>query len=104
MITAAQLQQYEKAGVVAASKALKLSTRTINRLARQLGVKFATNNTEVEQYRRERERNAMAGKVRSLAAKRMTQGEMCKALGISRNTLRRIGREHRISINSRSLY
>lgn len=104
MITAAQLQQYEKAGVVAAAKALRLGTRTVNRLARQLGVKFATNNTEIEQYRRERERKALASKVRKLASKCMTQADMCQELGVSRNTLRRIGREHRININSRSIY
>jgi DNA-binding XRE family transcriptional regulator len=104
MITAAQLQQYESAGIVAAARALKLHTSTIHRLARQLGVKFKADNTLAEQYRRERQRKALASKVRKLASKCMTQADMCQELGVSRNTLRRIGREHRININSRSLY
>lgn len=102
-VTRETLQQFEAAGVVAAARALRLHTTTINRLARQLGVTFQSNNTLIEQYRRERARKAMAGKVRELARKRMSQREICEALGITRATLRRIAAEHRVDINSRSL-
>lgn len=104
MITADQLQQYQDAGVVAAARGLHLHTTTIHRLARIFGVTFRSNNTTAEQYRRERERNAMAGKVRELARRRMTQREICEALGITRWVLRRIAAEHHIDINSRSLW
>jgi hypothetical protein len=104
MITADQLRRYESAGVVAAARAFQLHTTTIHRLARMFGVEFKSNNTLAEQCRRERSRKAMAGKVRELARKRLTQCEICAALGISRWTLRRIADEHHIDINSRSLY
>lgn len=103
MITAAQLQQYESAGVVAASKALRLHTATIHRLAKQLGITFKTC-TMAEQCRRERARKAMAMQLRPLARQRMTQKQMCAALGISRAVLRRTATENGIDINSRALY
>lgn len=103
MITAADLKQYESAGVVAAARALHLHTTTVHRLASQLGVTFKTC-TEREQYRREKVRRALAGKVRALALKRMSQREICEQLGITRCVLRHIASEHNISINSRSLY
>ena len=103
MITAEQLQPYIDKGVAAAAKALRRDTRTINRAARSLGIRFATP-TELNNAERREWRARMAPKVRAMARKRMRQREMCEALGISRNTLRTIAREHNININSFSLY
>ncbi|MCV0420109.1 MAG: hypothetical protein K5804_17850 [Microbacterium sp.] len=102
MITADQLRKYESAGVVAAARALHLHTTTIHRLALQLGVTFKTC-TEREQYRREKVRKGLAGKIRALALKRMSQREICEQLGITRCVLRHTAAEHRINIDSRSL-
>jgi hypothetical protein len=104
VITAAQLEPFVNSGFVAASKALHLRPATIQRHAKELGVVFASNNTLAQQYHKERARKAIAGKVRELARRRMTQAGMCKALGISRAELRRTAKEHRININSRQLY
>lgn len=104
MITAATLEPFTSLGFVAASKALKLRPTTIQRLAKELGVTFAANNTLAQQYHRERARKAMAGKVRALARKRMTQADMCADLGITRAVLRRIASENKININSKACY
>lgn len=101
MITRESLAPFESLGVVAAAKALRRSTRTINQLARELGFYFKTF-TEREQYRRERHRKSLAGQVRALALKRLSQREICEELGITRWVLRHIAKEHRIDINSRS--
>lgn len=101
MITASDLRKYESSGVVAAAKALQLNTKTVHRLARQLGVTFTTC-TAYENCRREHERRAMAPKLRKLARQCMTQKEMCAELGVTRWVLRRVAREYRIDINSRS--
>jgi len=103
LITLADLQPYESAGVVAAARALRLHTTTVHRLADRLGFKFKTC-TEREQYRREKARKAMAPKIRAMAAKCMTQAQMCAELGVSREVLRRAAREAGININSRALY
>jgi hypothetical protein len=103
LITLADLQPYETAGVVAAARAFRLHTTTVHRMAERLGFVFKTC-TEREQYRREKERKAMAPKIRAMAAKRMTQAEMCRELGCTRFVLRRAAREARININSRALY
>ena len=102
MTTAEQLSQFSS--IVAAAKALRRSTRTINRLAQRFGITFPANNTMRAQYQRERERKAMAADVRRLARQRMSQREMCEVLGISRHVLRRVASENRININSRELY
>lgn len=104
MITAATLEPFTSLGFVAASKALKLRPTTIQRLAKELGVTFAANNTLAQQYHRKRARKAMAGKVRALARKRMTQAEMCAELGITRCVLRRIAKDHHICIDSKSIW
>lgn len=88
--------------MVAAARALRLHTTTVHRLAARLGITFKTC-TLAEQSRRERARKALAGKVRKLARQRMSQREICEALGITRATLRRIAAEGCIDINSRSL-
>ena len=104
MITSATLEPFTSLGFVAASKALKLRPTTIQRLAKELGVTFAANNTLAQQYHREKARKAMAGKVRELARKRMIQSEICKELGITRAILRRIASDAGININSKELY
>jgi len=104
MITAAQLEPFVNSGFVAASKVLKLRPTTIQRLAKELGVTFAANNTLAQQYHREKARKAMVGKVRELARKRMTQRDICRELGITRAILRRIASEAGININSKELY
>lgn len=43
MITRESLARFERDGVVVAAKALHRSTRTINRLAKSLGVEFQTH-------------------------------------------------------------
>ena len=103
MITLADLQPYESAGVVAAARAFQLHTTTMHRIADRLGFQFKTC-TEREQYRREKERKVMAPKIRAMAAKCMTQAQMCAELGVSREVLRRAAREAGININSRALY
>lgn len=102
-ITAEQLQPFRAAGVVAAAKQLHRCTRTINRAARRAGFRFDTC-TETERYHRERRRKELAPKIRALAQKRMSQAEMCAALGITRECLRRTAREHDININRFSLF
>lgn len=103
MITADQLRQFESAGVIAAARALHRHTTTINRIAAKIGFEFKTC-TERERYRRERHRKSLVGQVRKLARQRMTQREMCEALGITRWVLRRIAAENQIDINSRSAH
>lgn len=104
MITAERLQELASLGVSAAAKALGVHTTTLHRIARQHGVEFSANNTMKAQYMAEKARKAMVPKIRAMAAKRMTQAQMCKELGVSRFVLRRAAREARININSRALY
>lgn len=99
MITADQLKPFIDKGVVAAGKALRRDTRTIKREARRLGISFSTC-TEEERYRRQRERARLASKIRPLARQRFSQRQICEALGITRDVLRRIAAEHSININS----
>ncbi|MCY1301791.1 hypothetical protein D9M71_67220 [compost metagenome] len=102
MITRESLARFEHDGVVLAAKALRRSTRTINRLAKSLGVEFQTH-TDVQRARWRRQREKMAGRVRALARQRLTQAQICAELGITRAVLRHIAAEHHIDINSRSL-
>lgn len=101
MITPEVLARFDHAGVVVASRALHHSTRTINRIAKQLGVEFKTA-TELQLEQRRKERAALAPTVRKLARQRFSQAQICEQLGITRGVLRRIAREHSIDINSRS--
>lgn len=101
MITAADLQPYQEIGVVAASRALHRSTRTINAIAHELGFEFRTH-TEIELERRWQLRRQMVADVRSLARQRLSQREICERLGITRAVLRHIADEYSIDINSRS--
>jgi DNA-binding MurR/RpiR family transcriptional regulator len=101
MITRESLEAYADAGVVAAARGLHFSTRTINRLARKLGVEFKTY-TDQQRERRRRERARLAPSVRALSRQRFSQARICDELGISRAVLRRIAAEHHIDINSRS--
>ncbi|UNY40220.1 hypothetical protein KLEP174_gp66 [Pseudomonas phage vB_PcuM_ KLEP17-4] len=103
-VTAERLKQLAPLGVSAAAKALGAHTTTLHRIAKQHGVEFGANNTTKAQYLAEKSRKAMAPKIRAMAARRMTQAQMCKELGVSRFVLRRAAREARININSRSLY
>lgn len=101
MITTADLQPYQEAGVVAAARALHRSTRTINALAYSLGFEFKTH-TEIELERRWQTRRQMVADVRRLARQRLPQREICEQLGITRWVLRHIADEYNIDINSRS--
>lgn len=101
MITPETLACFERAGVVAAARAFHRSTRTIGRLAKQFGVEFKTD-TERQLERRRKERAALAPAVRKLARQRLSQTQICDALGITRWVLRHIAEEYRIDINSRS--
>jgi hypothetical protein len=104
MITAERLKEVAPLGVAAAAKALRLHTTTIHKLAKEHGVEFSANNTDKARYLAEKARKAMAPKIRAMAAKCMTQAQMCAELGVSRGVLRRAAREARININSRALY
>lgn len=101
MITTADLQPYQEAGVVAAARALRRCTRTINTTAHALGFEFKTG-TEIELNRRRKQRRQMVADVRSLARQRLSQREICERLGITRCVLRHIADEYSIDINSRS--
>lgn len=101
MITPETLACFKRAGVVAAARAFHRSTRTIGRLAKQFGIEFKTD-TERQLERRRKERAALAPVVRKLARQRLSQAQICEALGITRWVLRHIAVEHHIDINSRS--
>lgn len=106
MIARESLARFESLGVVAAAKALRRSTRTINKLAQQLGVEFhATGGrpTDRELSKMKKRQDGVAKQIREMARKRMSQSKICAALGITRAVLRRIATEHHIDINSRSL-
>ncbi|RJG10965.1 hypothetical protein D3879_14905 [Pseudomonas cavernicola] len=97
---AESLRQFTEAGVLAAAKALRRSTRTINRIAIEHGIQFTTGTAETMKSRR-RSRDAMAAQIAQLAGTH-TQAEICAALGITRFVLREIAEIHGIDINSRN--
>lgn len=93
------LQQYTEAGVCAAAKALRRSTRTLNRIAAEHGVKFATNTAEARAQRAEAKAR-LVEQIDRLAGT-ATQAEICARLGIGRWSLRELAEIHGIDINSR---
>lgn len=100
MITRESLAPFESLGVVAAAKALHVSTRTINQLADKLGVEFKTQ-TPGEMDRRKREREDLVPAIRWMADEGVSQRGICEALGITRAILRRIAEENWIDIDNR---
>ncbi|MDH4581423.1 hypothetical protein E8F20_05975 [Pseudomonas sp. BN415] len=101
MISRESLETYADAGVVAAARGLHFSTRTINRLAEQLGVEFKTH-TPQQLERRQQQRDRLAPAIAELAAQGLSQREICERLGITRAILRRTAEEHWIDINNRA--
>ena len=94
------LLQFADAGVFAASKALRRSTRTLNRIAIEHGVEFSTSTARTMEVRRQN-RASMVTQIKALAGTR-SQAEICAALGITRAVLRELAEIHNININSRS--
>lgn len=88
------------AHVTEAARKLNMNTRTVNKLARITGHEFAGYDKASMQRRRSEERT-MVPTIRAQAGK-ISQNQLSKMLGISRNRLRRIASEHRININSRA--
>lgn len=94
------LHQFTDAGIFAASKALRRSTRSLNRIAIEHGVEFSTPTAKTMNARRQ-VRDSMIVQVKALAGTR-SQAEICAALGITRAVLRELAEIYHININSRS--
>lgn len=98
---AAALPRYVDAGILAASKALGRSTRSLNRIAAEHGIEFSTCTAKTMESRR-RARASLVAQVKVLAAARTHQAEICTALGITRAVLREIAEINNINIDNRS--
>ncbi|KFF47152.1 hypothetical protein JH25_26100 [Pseudomonas sp. BRG-100] len=98
---AAALPRYIDAGILAASKALRRSTRSFNRIAAEHGIEFATCTAKTMESRRQA-RATLVAQVKALAESRTHQAEICSALGITRAALREIAEINHINIDNRS--
>ncbi|WPN50909.1 hypothetical protein QMK52_18625 [Pseudomonas sp. P9_2] len=98
---AAALPRYVDAGILAASKALGRSTRSLNRIAEEHGIEFATCTAKTMESRRQA-RASLAAQIKALAESRTHQTEICSALGITRAALREIAEINHINIDNRS--
>jgi predicted XRE-type DNA-binding protein len=98
---AAALQRYVDAGVLAASKALRRSTRSINRIAAEHGFEFSTCTARTMESRR-KARASLVTQVKALADSGAHQAEICSALSITRAELREIAEINHINIDNRT--
>ena len=98
---AAALPRYVNAGILAASKALGRSTRSLNRIATEHGIEFSTCTAKTMESRR-RARASLIAQVKALAESHTHQAEICSALGITRAALREIAEINHINIDNRS--
>ncbi|SDS77580.1 hypothetical protein SAMN05216496_2393 [Pseudomonas sp. Z003-0.4C(8344-21)] len=94
------LHRFADAGILAASKALHRSTRSLNRIASEHGIEFTTCTARTMESRRQN-RASMVAQIKALAGTR-SQAEICAALGITRAVLRELAEIYEININSRS--
>lgn len=86
---------YEK-GLVAASKALHISTRRASHIATQYGIKF---NSRVSAAAKAEEQELIP-KIRELIIEGLTQEQMCTRLGIGRTTLKRVAGQNGLKFRS----
>lgn len=98
---AAALPLYVDAGIIAASKALGRSTRSLNRIAAEHGIEFSTCTANTMESRR-RARASLVAQVKALAESHTHQAEICSALSITRAALREIAEIYHINIDNRS--
>ena len=98
---AAALPRYVNAGILAASKALGRSTRSLNRIAAEHGIEFSTCTAKTMASRRSA-RASMVTQVKALADSGAHQTEICSALNITRAELREIAEINNIRIDNRS--
>lgn len=86
---------YEK-GMVAAAKALHISTRRASHIATQYGIKF---NSRVSAAAKAEEL-ALVPQIRALIIEGLTQDQMCAQLNIGRTTLKRVAGQNGLKFRS----
>lgn len=95
---AEKLKEYHDRGIVAASKDLHISTRRVNHIAAQYGIKFASRVSLAWRQ----DDLALVPQIRTLIIEGLTQDKMCDRLHIGRTTLKRVAGQNGLKFRTQS--
>ncbi|MBA1243416.1 hypothetical protein [Pseudomonas japonica] len=91
------LRAHRHLGVIAAAKAARLSTRTVNKIAKRNGIEFETYKADKQAERH----RTMAPVIRRLVEQGASQNQMAAQVGINRTSLQTIARSEGIGLPTR---
>lgn len=89
----ATIRAHSHLGVIAAAKAVRLGTPTVNKIAKRNGITFSTNTKDNQGARR----TVLVPLIRRLSSEGASQAAAAASLGINRHFLRRLAAEEGIA-------